>query len=171
MTLVKVTASGFDRETFVAAYGGVYEHSPWVAETVWDMHTGTEIDTLDGLTAAMRKIVDAADEAQRMVLICAHPDLAGKAAVRDELTAESKSEQRGAGLDQCSKQEFEDFQALNAAYKLKFGFPFIIAVKGHDRHSILAAFRARINHTREQEFHAAIEQIHRIAGFRLAEFT
>ncbi len=168
MTLLPVRASIHDRAAFVAAYGTVYEHSPWVAETAWDQHSDTELDTLDGLIAAMRDIVDSADEARKMVLICAHPDLAGKAAVHDELTVESLSEQRGAGLDQCTAEEFEDFQTLNAAYKLKFGFPFIIAVKGHDRHSILAAFRARTSHTREQEFHTALEQIHRIAGFRLA---
>lgn len=171
MTPLKITASQYDRATFASVYGGVYEHSPWVAETVWDLHTGSEIDTLEGLTAAMRKTVDNADESRKMTLICAHPDLAGKAAIRGELTADSKNEQKSAGLDQCTEEEFEDFQALNAAYKNKFGFPFIIAVKGHDRHSILAAFRARINHDREQEFHTALEQIHRIASFRLAEFT
>ena len=171
MTPLKITASSYDRATFVAAYGGVYEHSPWVAETVWDRRTGAEIDTLEALTAVMRKTVDEADESRKMVLICAHPDLAGKTAVRGDLTVESRSEQQGAGLDQCTEQEFEDFQSLNAAYKLKFGFPFIIAVKGHDRHSILAAFRARINHDREQEFHTALEQIHQIAGFRLAALT
>lgn len=168
MTQLQVKASTHDRAAFVAAYGGVYEHSPWVAETVWDQRVETELDSLEGLTAAMRETVNAADEARKMVLICAHPDLAGKAAVRDELTDESRSEQQGAGLDQCTAEEFKDFQQLNAAYKLKFGFPFIIAVKGHDRHSILAAFRARINHDREQEFHTALDQIHRIASLRLA---
>lgn len=171
MTSLPVKASIHDRAAFIAAYGGVYEHSSWVAEIAWDQHTGAELDTLDGLTAAMRDIVNSADEARKMVLICAHPDLAGKAAVQDELTAESRSEQQGAGLDQCTAEEFEDFQTLNAAYKHKFGFPFIIAVKGHDRHSILAAFRARTSHNREQEFHTALEQIHRIASFRLAELT
>lgn len=171
MTPLKITASGHDRAAFVAVYGGIYEHSSWVAETVWDRHTGSEIDTLEELTAAMRNTVDMADEAQKTALICAHPDLAGKAAIRGELTLDSKSEQKGAGLDACSEQEFEDFQTLNAAYKSKFGFPFIIAVKGHDRHSILAAFRARINHDREQEFHTALEQIHRIASFRLADLV
>lgn len=168
MTLLPVKASQHDRAAFIAAYSSIYEHSPWVAETAWDRHTGTELDSLEGLTAAMRGIVDSADEARKMALICAHPDLAGKAAVQDELTTESRSEQQGAGLDQCTVKEFEDFQTLNAAYKLKFGFPFIIAVKGHDRHSILAAFRARTSHDREQEFHTALEQIHRIASFRLA---
>lgn len=171
MTPLKIKASQYDRATFVSIYGGVYEHSSWVAETVWDLHTGSEIDTLDGLIAAMRQAVDNAGEARQMALICAHPDLAGKAAIRGELTADSKTEQKGAGLDQCTEEEFEDFHTLNAAYKSKFGFPFIIAVKGHDRHSILATFRARINHDREQEFHTALEQIHRIASFRLADFT
>jgi len=171
MSALQVKASTHDRVAFTDTYGGVYEHSPWVAETAWDQCTGTELDTLDGLTTTMRDIVDSADEARKMVLICAHPDLAGKAAVQNELTAESKSEQQGAGLDQCTTEEFEDFQTLNAAYKHKFGFPFIIAVKGHDRHSILAAFRARTSHDREQEFHTALEQIHRIASFRLAALT
>lgn len=171
MTLMKIRASQYDLGTFVDAYGGVYEHSRWVAEKVWGQHTGASIDTLAGLTNAMKDVVEAADEAQKMKLICAHPDLAGKAAIAGELTAESREEQKGAGLDQCSPKEFEEFQMLNRAYKQKFGFPFIIAVKGHDRFSILAAFRARLSHNRESEFRTALDEIHKIAGFRLAELT
>lgn len=171
MTEMKLKASRSDRKSFVAVYGAVYEHSPWVAEAAWVSSDPQSLDTLDGLAHAMRKAVDAADKASKLKLICAHPDLAGKAAVRGELTIESRSEQAGAGLDQCSEEEFEEFQTLNAAYKTKFGFPFIVAVKGLDRHGILAAFRARLNHDRETEFHTALEQIHRIAGFRLNDLT
>lgn len=171
MTEMKLKASLCDRATFTAAYGGVYEHSPWVAETAWDQRTGANIDTLDNLRAMMRDVVEHGSEAQQMTLICAHPDLAGKAAVAGDLTKESRSEQSGAGLDQCSADEFDEFQKLNADYKTKFGFPFIIAVKGHDRHSILAAFRARLNHDRAREFRTALDEIHKIAGFRLADLT
>jgi len=129
------------------------------------------LDTLDGLATAMAAQVNTADEAAKMTLICAHPDLAGKAALRDELTAESRSEQAGAGLDQCSAEELAEFTRLNSAYKQKFGFPFIVAVKGLDRHDILAAFRARLNHERAQEFETALTQIHKIARLRLADLT
>ncbi len=171
MTGMKLKASLCDRSTFTAAYGGVYEHSPWVAETAWDNRTGDSLDNLEGLMAAMRQVVDTAEEARQMTLICAHPDLAGKAAISKDLTPESRSEQSGAGLDRCTPAEFDEFQQLNAAYKQKFGFPFIIAVKGHDRHSILAAFRARLNHARDQEFRTALNEIHKIAGFRLLDLT
>lgn len=171
MTDLKLKASLCNCETFTDVYGGVYEHSPWVAETVWDQRTATSIDTLEKLAPAMRDAVEVADETRQMALVCAHPDLAGKAAVAGDLTEESRTEQKGAGLDQCSKEEFEEFQTLNAAYKQKFGFPFIIAVKGHDRHSILAAFRARLNNDRAREFRAALDEIHKIAGFRLADLT
>lgn len=171
MTEMKLKASLCDRATFTAAYGGVYEHSPWVAEAVWDQRTDTNIDTFENLKTMMRDAVEHGSEAQQMTLICAHPDLAGKAAVAGDLTKESQSEQSGAGLDQCSPDEFDEFQTLNSAYKAKFGFPFIIAVKGHDRYSILAAFRARLNHDREREFRTALDEIHKIAGFRLADLT
>ncbi len=151
------------------AYGGIYEHSPWIAEAAWLANNGDNLDTADALLNTMQNAVKAADEPAKLRLICAHPDLAGKAAVRGELTDESKSEQKGAGLDACTPEEFEEFQTLNRAYKQKFGFPFIIAVKGHDRHSILAAFRARLNHDRALEFKTALTEIHKIASFRLAD--
>lgn len=171
MTPMKLKASKCDKATFMAAYGHIYEHSPWVAEGAWSTSDHETLDTLESLSAAMARIVDAADETAKMKLICAHPDLAGKAALRDELTAESKSEQAGAGLDQCSAEELEEFTRLNGAYKQKFGFPFIVAVKGLDRFDILAAFRARLNHDRAQEFETALTQIHKIARLRLADLT
>ncbi|SDD37310.1 MULTISPECIES: 2-oxo-4-hydroxy-4-carboxy-5-ureidoimidazoline decarboxylase [Kordiimonas] len=171
MTDMKLKASRADKATFMAAYGHIYEHSPWVAEGAWKNCDHSDLDTLEELSAAMAKVVDAADEAAKMKLICAHPDLAGKAALRDELTAESRSEQAGAGLDQCSADELDEFNQLNSAYKVKFGFPFIIAVKGLDRYDILAAFRSRLNHDRAQEFDTALDQIHKIARLRLADLT
>ncbi|NVJ70811.1 MAG: 2-oxo-4-hydroxy-4-carboxy-5-ureidoimidazoline decarboxylase [Alphaproteobacteria bacterium] len=171
MTDMKLKASRTDKATFVKAYGHIYEHSPWVAEFVWHENDPQTLDTLEGLASGMAAIVDQANEAAKMKLICAHPDLAGKAAQRDELTTESKSEQSGAGLDQCNAEEFEEFQRLNSAYKTKFGFPFIIAVKGLDRQAILAAFRSRLNNDREHEFYTAINQIHKIARLRLSELA
>ncbi|WP_417450332.1 2-oxo-4-hydroxy-4-carboxy-5-ureidoimidazoline decarboxylase [Kordiimonas sp.] len=154
-------------EQFLELYGSIYEHSRWVAEGAWAKRGDKNLNSVDGLHSVMADVVNAASEEQQERLICAHPDLAGKAAVRGELTAESKAEQSGAGLDACTPAEFNEFQSLNKAYKNKFGFPFIIAVKGHNRHSILAAFGARLNHNREREFKTAINEIHKIARLRL----
>ncbi len=151
-----------DRVAFVARFGAVYEHSPWVAEAVYGR---SDIDTLDGLHAAMRAVVDDADAARRLALLRAHPELACRQA--ETLTAASVGEQRGAGLDRCTPEEHAEFQRLNARYWSAFGFPFIIAVTGLDRQAILNAFRVRIENDREVEFRTAIEQVHRIARFRL----
>ncbi|MEX0298697.1 MAG: 2-oxo-4-hydroxy-4-carboxy-5-ureidoimidazoline decarboxylase [Kordiimonas sp.] len=163
--------STLDLQTFLRLYGGVYEHSSWIAEGAFAQKINTNLDTVNGIHDAMKTTLFAADEAAKMKLICAHPDLAGKLAVGEQLTAESQSEQRGAGLDRCTKEEFDEFQTLNSNYKTKFGFPFIVAVKGLDRHDILSVFRARINNDRETEFNTAIEQINRIAYFRLADLA
>lgn len=149
------------RAEFVAKFGPVYEASPWVAEGVWpDPPTDRE-----GLARAMAAVVDAAPYAAKLALIRAHPELASRARMADA----SVKEQAGAGLDQCSPEEFEAFQRLNAAYNARFGFPFIFAVKGATRAEILAAFEARLANDPETEFQTAIAQIHRIAGFRLAD--
>jgi OHCU decarboxylase len=146
---------------FVAKFGPVYEASPWVAEGVWpDPPTDRE-----RLAKAMAAVVDAASRERKLALIRAHPELASRTKMADA----SVKEQAGAGLDQCSPQEFEAFQRLNAAYNARFGFPFIFAVKGATRADILAAFEARLANDPETEFETAIAQIHRIAGFRLAD--
>ncbi len=162
---VKMPPGGLDREGFLARYGGVYEHSPWIAGAVWD--EGAASDDMEALAGAMAARVEVAGEEAQLALLRAHPDLAGKLAVRGELTAESTSEQAGAGLDRCSPEEFEEFQRLNDAYKTRFGFPFILAVKGHDRAGILEAFRRRVGHDRATELSAALAQVHRIARLRL----
>ena len=154
-----------DTHDFIARYGGVYEHSPWVAEQVATL--ATDIDDASTLGALMADCVDNAAVEQQLELIRAHPDLAGKAQVAGELTPESAVEQAGAGLDQCSPDEFERFQELNAAYWDRFGFPFVMAVRGHDRMSILDKFASRLENDYDLEFETALVEIHKIARHRL----
>ena len=151
---------------FVAALGGIFEHSPWVAQAAEPQRP---FDSIDALHRTMAHAVETAGEARQLALINAHPELAGKAAVRGELTAESTREQSGAGLDQCTQQEFDTLQRLNRAYRERFGFPFILAVRGYDRHGIIANFEARVQNSRADELRASLDQIYRIARFRLAE--
>jgi 2-oxo-4-hydroxy-4-carboxy-5-ureidoimidazoline decarboxylase len=162
MTLEELNAR--DRRGFIVALGGVFEDSPWVAEAAWPRHP---FATLDALYRAMVDAVRSAGEDTQLALIRAHPELAGKAAVRGELTADSTAEQSGAGLNQCSPQEFARLQELNGAYNTKFGFPFIIAVKGLDRAAIIERFAERLERDRASEFEEALQQIARIAWLRL----
>jgi OHCU decarboxylase len=155
-------------DEFVKIYAGIYEHSPWVAEGAYGQLKG---DSVSDLHTAMKRVVDAALEERKLALIRAHPDLGVSTAEATALTASSTSEQKGAGLMQCSAEEFAEFRELNARYKERFGFPFIIAVKGLSRLDILEAFRERIENDKEQEYNMAIEQIHKIALLRLAELA
>ena len=155
-----------DTGAFIAKYGGVYEHSPWVAEQVADTVSATETD-LEMLARLMADVVDNASTERQLALIRAHPDLAGKAQIAGELTADSSAEQASAGLDQCSKVEYERFQALNEAYKDKFGFPFVMAVRGSSRAEILEAFGERLQNDNDTEFETALAEIHKIAVLRL----
>ena len=155
-------------ESFVARFGGVYEHSPWVAEAVWLAGLDPADDQPRHLAARMAGIVEAAGHVLQLALLRAHPELAGKLALRKELTAGSLSEQASARLDQCGPEEFARFTELNTAYTAKFGFPFIIAVRGMQRADILTAFEQRIHNTPEDEFRAALDQVHRIACLRLS---
>jgi 2-oxo-4-hydroxy-4-carboxy-5-ureidoimidazoline decarboxylase len=156
--------SNLSRDAFVARFGPVYEASPWVAEAIWPAVARGELDEPKALARAMRAAVDAAPRERKLALIRAHPRLA----VAGNMTEASVREQRGAGLDRCSPEELQAFQRLNAAYLIRFGHPFIIAVAGLSRADILAAFAARLENDAEAEFATAMEQIHRIAGFRLA---
>ena len=155
------------REEFLARFGGIYEHSPWIAEAAWRRGLTPAEDTPKGVGAALAAVVAGADDNSKLALIRAHPDLAGRAAVAGDLTTASRSEQAGAGLDRCTPEEFRRFHALNDAYKTKFGFPFILAVAGKTRQDILAAFEARLGNDRETEFRTALDQIDRIARLRL----
>jgi 2-oxo-4-hydroxy-4-carboxy-5-ureidoimidazoline decarboxylase len=162
MTLEELNAR--DHRGFVVALGGVFEDSPWVAEGAWGRHP---FPTLDALHRAMVDAVRGAPEEAQLALIRAHPELAGKAAVRGKLTADSQAEQVGAGLTQCSPEEFKRLQELNRAYNEKFGFPFVIAVKGLDRKTILERFAERLQRDRAEELEEALQQIERIAWLRL----
>ncbi|MEO0366634.1 MAG: 2-oxo-4-hydroxy-4-carboxy-5-ureidoimidazoline decarboxylase [Pseudomonadota bacterium] len=159
--------SCMSRTEFVDCFGGIYEHSAWVAEQLFDAGITSAHADPTGMANAMASIVDAASRQQRMTLIRAHPDLAGRAAVAGTLTAESTTEQSRAGLDQCSAEEFDRFQSLNDAYKSRFEMPFIKAVRHSNRHEILQAFESRLPNTREVEFENAIREIHQIARWRL----
>jgi 2-oxo-4-hydroxy-4-carboxy-5-ureidoimidazoline decarboxylase len=162
MTLADINA--MDRTAFVAALGGVFEHSPWVAERAW---AAKPFASVDALHAAMAAAMHAATEDEQLALIRAHPELAGKAAVRGELTADSTREQSGAGLAQCTPEEFARLQALNARYHERFGFPFILAVKGWDRAGVIGELARRVDGDRATEFAECLAQIARIARFRL----
>jgi 2-oxo-4-hydroxy-4-carboxy-5-ureidoimidazoline decarboxylase len=153
---------------FVEQFEGTYEHSAWIAEQVFAQGLTAEHDSPTGLAAAMAGVLAAADDDAKLALIRAHPDLAGRAAIAGDLTDASKTEQAGAGLDRCTPEEYRRFQELNEAYKAKFGFPFILAVKGKTRHDILAAFESRLGNDRQTEFDTALDQINRIAQIRLA---
>ncbi|MEM5473799.1 2-oxo-4-hydroxy-4-carboxy-5-ureidoimidazoline decarboxylase [Hoeflea sp. AS60] len=156
------------RDDFVSLLGGVFEHSPWIAERAFD--NGRIVTPLQAgpVHEALCAEFNAASHDERMGVLCAHPDLAGKLAIAGGLTEESKSEQAGAGLDRLSAEEHARFTELNTRYMRDFGFPFIIAVKGHDKDSILAAFETRVDNDAETEFATACGQVEKIAGFRIA---
>ncbi|MEZ5923455.1 MAG: 2-oxo-4-hydroxy-4-carboxy-5-ureidoimidazoline decarboxylase [Hyphomicrobiaceae bacterium] len=159
------------RRAFVERFGGIYEHSPWVAETAHDDGLDESDDTPEGLGAHFRRIVEAAAETDWLALLRAHPDLAGRLALAGQLTTDSTHEQASAGLDRCSPDELLRFQELNATYQQRFGFPFIIAVRGLDRVQILEAFERRVGNTPSAEFRTALDQVHRIAQLRLDALT
>lgn len=155
-------------EAFEAALSGIFEHSPWVAERAARRRP---FGSIDALYAAMCEIVADAGAERQLALIDAHPELAGKAAVQGQLTAESTREQSGAGLAHCSQEEFDTLQRLNDAYREKFGFPFILAVRGYDRAGVIANFEARLNNARSDELRTSLEQIYRIARFRIDDLV
>jgi 2-oxo-4-hydroxy-4-carboxy-5-ureidoimidazoline decarboxylase len=163
--------SMMSRDDFLAVYGGVYEQTPWIAQFAYDAGLMTEHDHVAGLADTMVSIVGRADEAAKLALLRAHPDLAGKLAAAGELTVESTAEQAGAGLDQCSTEELAEFQALNTAYTNRFGFPFIIAVTGHQRAEILTIFRQRLKNDIALEFATALFEVHKIARIRLSSIA
>lgn len=160
-----------DLDSFVAEYGAVYEHSAWVAEQVFAqlMGDGMQDMTLEAqeLTGRFETTFKAANHEQQQATLRAHPMLACALGEKQVLTMDSVAEQSGAGLDQCSAEEFAEFGRLNGAYNEKFGFPFIIAVKGLGREQILGHFRKRLQNGAEQEFETAVEQVCRIAQFRI----
>ena len=167
MTAHDHSRSELDAQAFVAVYGGVYEHSPWVAQSVVAQGLTPEDDDPSTLAQRMAVIVEASGYDRQLELLRLHPELANKTKVGEELTESSKREQSSARLDQCRPEEFAKFQTLNEAYRAKFGFPFIIAVTGLTRAEILAAFEMRLEHSKEAEFRTALDQVHKIAQIRI----
>lgn len=160
-----------DLQSFIADYGSVYEHSAWVAERVFVQAMDDCLEnTLLGvvtLTDRFERVFMAASRDQQLATLRAHPLLACALDERRSLTRDSVTEQAGAGLDSCSATEFAEFNRMNEAYNEKFGFPFIVAVKGLDRQQILHVFRQRLQNDADQEFTTALKQVCRIAGFRI----
>ena len=154
------------RADFVAALGAVFEHSPWVADAAWQAAPFTSVDALH---AAMVAVVRASPAERQLSLIRAHPELAGKAARDGEMTDASIAEQTSGGLLSLDDAELTRIQRLNAAYRERFGFPFIIAVRRHDKASLLAAFEERLGHERDAEITTALGEIFVITRLRLDE--
>ena len=159
--------SAMGREAFVKAFGGIFEHSPWIAEGAFELELGPAHDNATGLHSALCRVFRSADEEERLAVLKAHPDLAGKIASAKSLTPESSSEQASVGLDHLTDGERAMFTELNEAYVRKNGFPFIIAVREHDKAGILDAFQRRLTHDRDAEFAEACLQVERIAKLRL----
>jgi OHCU decarboxylase len=162
-----LTPSSMAREEFVERFGGIFEHSPWIAERAFEAELGPAHNTAEGLWVALRNQFRLASEAERHAVLNSHPDLAGRLARASLLTAASTAEQASAGLDALTETERDRFTHLNNAYQARFGFPFIIAVREHNKPEILATFERRLGNSRETEFLTACRQVERIALHRL----
>jgi len=158
------TLNQFDRDQFVESLGGIFEHSPWVADLVYE---NRPFEGKSQLHQNMLEVVQQSPEFQRMALICNHPELAGKEAAEGTLTIDSHQEQSRAGLDQCSAGELLQLQSLNRAYREKFEFPFVIAVTGLDRTAIITAMKSRLQNSISKEFDTSIAEIGKIGMIRL----
>jgi 2-oxo-4-hydroxy-4-carboxy-5-ureidoimidazoline decarboxylase len=156
------------RREFTRTLDGVFENSPWVAERAWDARP---FATVADLHAALVAVVRRAPADEQIALLRAHPDLAGKAARAGALSAASAREQATAGLDRLTDEEYERFQALNDAYRGRFGFPFIIAVRQHDKAGILTAFESRLRNSVEQEMVTALGHVSAITRLRVDELV
>jgi 2-oxo-4-hydroxy-4-carboxy-5-ureidoimidazoline decarboxylase len=160
--------NSLSEEQFVERLGSIYEHSPWIARGTWELRP---FSSTEDLRAKLDATLRSASPDHRLNLIRAHPDLAGRLALSGQLTQASTEEQRSAGLDQLASEEAAEFNTLNASYRARFDFPFIICARLNDRSAILQAFRQRLTHRREEEIGIALEQIHQIAGLRLAQIV
>lgn len=154
-----------DLAGFTASLGAIFEHSPWIAARAWEQRP---FQDREALFLALQAVLAAASPEEQLQLIRSHPELAGKEAAAGTLTAASAQEQHGAGLNCCSPEELARLGQLNRAYRERFGFPFVIAVKGLGKADILAALEQRLQGERETEFRTCLEQICRIGAFRLA---
>lgn len=167
-TLTVKALNALPEAEFLRVFGGVLEHSPQYARAVCG---GRPYDSAEQVAAAFRRATEGGTPAAQVALIRAHPDLAGKAALAGELSAASASEQASAGLDRLSLEEHAEFFQLNAAYHARFGMPYVVCVRDHDKASILAGARERLQHSPEQERAAALREIGRIARYRVLELV
>ena len=159
------------RDDFIARFGGVFEHSPWIAERAFVNGLPEDCGSAAGLHRALCSVFRAASPGERLAVLRAHPDLAGRLALAGDLTAESTSEQASAGLASLTPEELGRFTELNDVYRQKFGFPFIMAVKGRSKGDILTAFRKRVENDAETEFETACGEVERIALLRLQDLV
>lgn len=151
-----------NEEEFIEGLEGIYEQSPWVAERTLSERP---FDSVEELRRAMKRVVRDASREKRLELLRAHPDLGEQT----EMTEESREEQASAGLDQLDRNQYEAFQRLNETYRRKFGFPFIMAVKGASPKAIREVMETRIDHSQSEEFRTALDEVHEIAALRLEE--
>lgn len=158
-----------DKATFRAVFGAVYEHSPWLADEVFDTGIDPILADADALSSRFETVFLAAGRTRQLAVLQAHPQLACARAEQTELTAASRREQTGAGLDQCTEAEFNQFIDMNEKYLNKNNFPFIIAVKGRHRQEILEVFNNRLGNDTSSEFQTALEQVCQIAKFRIRD--
>src|ERR671922_1283620 len=157
-----------DRAAFVERLGPLFEHSPWVAEDAWSDRPFADADEL---FQALRAAMYSAPRERQLALIRAHPDLAGRAAIQGTLTKSSAREQASAGLDRLTPDEYASFTRLNAAYRERFGFPFVVCVREHTKESILRVAGERLEHTRDEEVRVALGEIAKIARYRLEDLA
>jgi OHCU decarboxylase len=155
-----------DRRAFVERFGPLFEHSPWVADAAWSDRPFADVDEL---FEALRAAMYAAPRERQLALIRAHPDLAGKAAIAGSLTRHSKREQASAGLDRLTPDEYAAFTRTNAAYRSRFGFPFVVCVREHTKESILRTASERLGHSPDEEVRVALGEIAKIARLRLED--
>jgi 2-oxo-4-hydroxy-4-carboxy-5-ureidoimidazoline decarboxylase len=153
---------------FVGLFGGVFEHSPWIAELTWAKRPFASVEQLH---SELCDTVTMSGAEKQLALLRAHPDLVGRLAQENQLTKESTREQASAGLDRLTPGEVAQFQRNNAAYHERFGFPFIICARLNKKEAILAGFSRRLDHSREQEIKTALEEVYKIAELRLHDLT
>ena len=150
------------KSDFISIFGNVFEKTEWIAQKSYD---SKPYKNFEELFSKMMEVFENSNKENHIKILNAHPDLA----VEKKLTRDSKKEQKNASLNQCTEKEFLEFKKLNEEYKKKFGFPFIIAVKGKNKEEILNSFRQRITNNINLEFEEAKKQVKKIAGFRLSE--
>lgn len=161
--------SQMTEQQFVETFGSVYEHAPWIAQRAHANGLTRDQDSANALATAMAAVVAGASHEDKIKLLRGHPDLAGRLALAGDMTDASIQEQSSAGLSQCTPEELAKFQELNEAYTQKFGFPFILAVRGHQKEEILRIFSDRVNNDPDVELHEELAQVNKIARLRIEE--